>query len=252
MIVWQYVSISSGKSSTQKATLNSMVFDHSTTYRDGKIRNLPHRRRLQTLLRECDHLVRNGASKAYADFGCSSGYVTHLIVDRYGFKGARGFEYNAENLARAQAEFNTIKFSRLNLTVDTHTEKFDFATCLETLEHVGDYRQAVKFMHSTLNPGGVLLLTVPIEIGIKGIAKYLCKLAIGYDLRELTDRRWSRLSYFGALLSGRISEFRPQGRTGWGTHFGFDYRVLDAAVRDLGLNAQMFNRGTTRFYVIRR
>jgi SAM-dependent methyltransferase len=229
-----------------------MVFDHSTTYRDGRIRNLPHRRRLQTLMRECDQIYRDGAGKAYADFGCSSGYVTHLIVERYRFGVARGFEYNAENLARAQAEFNSVKFSRLNLTVDTLTEKFDFASCFETLEHVGDYRQAVKLMHSTLNPGGVLLLTVPIEIGVKGMAKYLCKIAIGYDLAELTDVRWARLRYFGAVLTGRIAQFRPEGRTGWGTHFGFDYRVLDAAIRDLGLNAQMFNRGTTRFYVIRR
>jgi len=40
-------------------------------------------------------------------------------------------------------------------------EKFQFVTCLSTLEHIPDHRAAVKGMHDALEPGGYLILTVP-------------------------------------------------------------------------------------------
>ncbi len=40
-------------------------------------------------------------------------------------------------------------------------DKFQFVTCLSTLEHILDHRTAVKGMHDALEVGGYLILTVP-------------------------------------------------------------------------------------------
>ncbi len=227
-----------------------MALDHSQTYRDGRLRNLPHRIRLRSLLQACDRQVTQASGKRYADFGCSNGYLTNLLAKRYQFSEARGFEFNADNLAKAQSDFEAVKFSYLNLNIDTLDEKFDFATCLETLEHVGDIRHALALMHRALRPGGTLLMTVPIEIGAIGIAKFLTKMAMGYDVRELTGEPGARWRYFKGLLAGRITEFRPADRTAWGTHFGFDYRTVDAVLDQTKLRYTTENRATTRFYIV--
>jgi 2-polyprenyl-3-methyl-5-hydroxy-6-metoxy-1,4-benzoquinol methylase len=41
------------------------------------------------------------------------------------------------------------------------TDTFDFICCISTLEHIKDYKKAVKNMVGLLNPGGHLLLTFP-------------------------------------------------------------------------------------------
>jgi 2-polyprenyl-3-methyl-5-hydroxy-6-metoxy-1,4-benzoquinol methylase len=227
-----------------------MALDHSQTYRDGRLRNLPHRIRLKSLVRACDRQIVDASSKRYADFGCSNGYLTHLLAERYRFAQATGYEFNAENLAKAQRDFSSVKFAYLNLNIDSLDEQFDFATCLETLEHVGDVRHALKLMHQALRPDGKLMITVPIEIGPIGLAKFLAKMAIGYDVRELTDEPGGRWRYFKGILAGRISEFRPADRTGWGTHFGFDYRTVDAVLDQMKVKYIVENRATTRFYIV--
>jgi SAM-dependent methyltransferase len=227
-----------------------MAFDHSTTYLDGRLRNLPHRIRLKSLISECDRQIGDGRNKRYADFGCSNGFITDLLTTRFQFAQANGYEFNAENLAKAKETYPAVRFSRLNLNVDTLDDKFDFASCFETLEHVGDMRHALTLMYEALRPGGRLLITVPIEIGAIGLTKFLTKMAIGYDVRELSEEPWGRSRYLKGILTGQISEFRDPDRTGWGTHFGFDYRLVDTALYQMRAKYRAVNRATTRFYVV--
>lgn len=101
-----------------------------------------------------------------------------------------------------------------------------------------------------LRRGGHALVSVPIEIGIWGIAKFLVKTPLyGYSMDELPGADVSG-AYVGALLRGRdISRFRA-ARAGWGTHFGFDYREVDRLLREQGAHFRARNVFTTRYYVI--
>lgn len=228
-----------------------MAFDHSTTYLDGRLRNLPHRVRLRKLIAECDALVTDAPSKSFADFGCSNGFLTSVMAERYRFRSAKGFDFHRENLATAATRYPSIRFELLDMNRGAVEQQFDFVTCLETVEHLGNPRHGVGILCRAVRPGGTLLISVPIEIGAVGMAKFLVKMAMGQTLHELIQQPNLRWRYFVALLRGRIQSLRDPARPGFGEHFGFDYRSLDAALRELGVPFTARNRASTRFYTVR-
>ena len=48
-----------------------------------------------------------------------------------------------------------------DITTPLAGRSFDAVTCISTLEHIPNHRDAVRVMFAALNPGGVLVITVP-------------------------------------------------------------------------------------------
>jgi hypothetical protein len=94
---------------------------------------------------------------------------------------------------------------------------------------------------------------VPIESGLRGLVKFLVKVAVfRYSLVELPSRRYRFPNYLGALLTSRsIAPFRDE-RNGWGTHFGFDWREVERILKTRGTRFQSWSDLTTRFVRVRR
>jgi 2-polyprenyl-3-methyl-5-hydroxy-6-metoxy-1,4-benzoquinol methylase len=226
-----------------------MLLDHSLTYTDGRIRNLPHRLRLRHIIKLLNTYASSPVT-TYADFGCSNGYLTNFLAGLIGARHSYGFDSNTDNLKAAQAAYPTINFQKLDLNKHHADLPFDFVTCLETLEHVGNLENALQVLLNSVKPGGTLLITVPIEIGLVGLGKIIAKRSLGRELKELGI---SPKDYLLALFRGRrMSQFRP-GKERYATHLGFDYRYIDDLLssrknQDL---VKAFNNVTTRFYVFR-
>jgi SAM-dependent methyltransferase len=229
-----------------------MALDHSLTYRVHSLRNLPHRMRLRAIEREARRL-NLGAGLSYADFGCSGGYITERVRRLTRAGRAWGFDHLEAHLARGRRQYPAIEFSLIDLNQpNAEVPPCDFVSCFEMLEHVGNLEAAIGNLLAAIKPGGMALVTVPIEIGPQGIAKFIAKMAYGYSLSELPQAPALFRRYVMALLTGaRMSRFRDQ-RRGWGTHFGFDYRDVDDALWRYGEPFRAWNHGTTRFYCIRR
>jgi hypothetical protein len=124
---------------------------------------------------------------------------------------------------------------------------FDVVTCFETLEHVGDVKIAVQNLLSSCKDGGLIMISVPIEIGVIGLIKYLVKrLLFRYQFPLVTSEK----NYVYDLLNGgRISKHRAK-QSGYGSHFGFDYRDVDDIVGGIRCSqSRIWNSGTTRFYL---
>ena len=67
-----------------------------------------------------------------------------------------------ESYWRGQAFFNHHwLIEDHDITMPVEGRSFDAVTCISTLEHIPDHRQAVRVMLAALNPGGVLVITVP-------------------------------------------------------------------------------------------
>ncbi len=96
-----------------------MGIDHSATYRDKSLKNLVHRHRLRTILSIIERdLVLDG--RTLADVGCSNGYLTALMNERFKPSLARGYDHDPDNLARARASHPGIEFETIDLnTVST-------------------------------------------------------------------------------------------------------------------------------------
>lgn len=230
-----------------------MSIDHSLTYRKFTFKNLPHRVRFSKILSILDQLHKEyNFDESYLDIGCSNGYITDIIKNRYKFQHATGMDHNTENLALAKQKYPsvTFEFIDLNIPPENRSNKFDLVTCFETLEHVGDLKTALHNILNYVDSKGLVVITVPIEINLIGLLKFLAKVYLyRYSLEELPGQP-SKSEYLKALIKGSsISKFRDS-RGGWGTHFGFDYRSVDEILQSKKINFKAKNFLTTRLYVV--
>src|SRR3990167_7696349 len=231
----------------------NLTCDHSKTYKEKKLRNIPHIMRL----RDIERLIREnkgGDVHRYADLGCSNGFLTNRIGRILKADQIIGYDHNRENLACASNQYSDITFLFTNFNEKgAIKEKSDFVTCFETLEHVGEPQIAVHNIINALNEKGTAVISVPIEIGVRGLLKLIVKTFVyKYSMEELPEGRANFGRYLWALLTGeRISRFRDK-RCGWGTHFGFDYRDIDETLKEERIEYTAKNCGFTRFYIVRK
>jgi len=225
-----------------------MAIDHSLTYTQFRVRNIPHILRLRKIKQV---VVENSSATEprYADVGCSNGYITNIISRAISAKATAGFDHS-NNLIEARKAYPDFDFTFIDLNKENAVKRtFDIVTCFETLEHVGKIEPALDNLMKLTERGGKLILSVPIEIGAWGLFKYLAKRFLyRYEL-PLDCSDWT---YFIALIKGEdISRFRPS-RNGFGSHFGFDYRVIDRYLAKGSVHSGLtvWNSFTTRFYVV--
>jgi hypothetical protein len=123
--------------------------------------------------------------------------------------------------------------------------------CFETLEHIGNCMVGLNNLLRSTSEGGTLLITVPIEIGLIGIIKFLVKtLFFRYRLNELPGRMLYFKYLTSLVLHRDMSKFRDK-RYGWSTHFGFDYRLIDRYLKSNLIKYRSETIMTTRFYIIK-
>jgi 2-polyprenyl-3-methyl-5-hydroxy-6-metoxy-1,4-benzoquinol methylase len=231
-----------------------MPIDHSATYKDRSLKNFLARSRLRAILSIIEANIEF-ADKTYADVGCSNGFLTDLLSARFKPSISCGYDHNQDNLAVARSTYQNLKFDLIDLNAKPSTAPvtYDVVTCFEVLEHVGNIPNALgTLLNMTAPAGGVLFLTVPIEIGWRGTIKFLIKtLLYRYKLDELPQQENLFQQYLGSLLMNRrMDRFRDR-RSGWSSHFGFDYREVDDLLTERSLPFESFNEGMTRFYLVR-
>jgi SAM-dependent methyltransferase len=140
-----------------------------------------------------------------------------------------GYDHNerlielARNKNIPNAEFKCLDLNNVTII----NPEFDVATCFETLEHVGDYKNAFVNIYNNLKQSGIMIITVPNETGMAGLIKFLGRLITGHSTYSgfFTDK--SCIKYIWHLLRNKyIDGFRPPGLPAYGFHLGFDYRRL--------------------------
>ena len=209
---------------------------HETTYKQKNLASLIHRDRLRVIRRVFQKYVPPAAG-SWADFGCSNGFIVEAVVKTRGSSFTRivGHDHKDELLALArQKNIPNVEFRLFNLNeIGDTVERFDVVTSFETLEHVASYQTAFVNLYNHVNDGGVLIVTVPNEIGFTGLAKFLSRLALQRNAYAgfFDDR--SPIDYVRALIArGPIESFRRPSPGGYGPHLGFDYRRLDDFVQE--------------------
>jgi SAM-dependent methyltransferase len=218
-------------------------------YTSHSLHTVPHRIRVRQVIGELRGL--NLEDFSYADVGCGGGTITRRIVEAIQPMRTVGYDANPELIQAAAKVFPDICFRVWNLTgvrpPEEKEEKYDLVTCLETLEHIEDYESALgNLLRITAR---VLLITVPIELGLLGTAKFAAKAMLGRKPLG-GEHRGTSWEYFNtALASGDISRFRVRSTDGFFvSHAGFDYRKIDSFLRRSGIKFPARNRGWNRFY----
>lgn len=217
-----------------------MIHTHAVTYKGFGISKFVHRARLKKILKIFGKLnLERKKDVAYADFGCSDGFIISYLKNSLGYFNnwaVYGFDYEDKllNLAKERSLLNSIfiKFD-LNKINKNYQNLFDVVTSFETIEHTGNYKNAFDNIYLSCKPGGVIFISVPNEIGLPGIIKFIGRKVLKRNVYGNFFKGASKLKYLLALVTGKdIEAFRSCKANGWGPHLGFNYRNFEKYILD--------------------
>ena len=117
---------------------------------------------------EADHLERYkfackfAQGKSVLDIACGVGYAGPMFIQS-GAVSYYGVDINDKLVEYAKDKFASelIGYSVGNICTFKIDKKFDLISCFETIEHIRDYKTAIKNLYDMLNPGGTLLVSSP-------------------------------------------------------------------------------------------
>ena len=219
------------------ALVVQLMLIHERSYRGASISSVLHRFRLRRIMRTIRtlSLPKNGR---FADYGCSTGFLFEVLLNsipEVRSMALFGFDHSEKLLEVGRLKnIDNAVFRHVNLNVPTreYSEQFDLVTCFETLEHVGDITNALSTLISSCKTGGTIVLSLPNEIGIPGLVKYVGRRVLRKNAYGDFFNSCSELRYFWHLLAGKpIEIFRTPAAAGWGPHLGFDWRSIDSYLR---------------------
>jgi 2-polyprenyl-3-methyl-5-hydroxy-6-metoxy-1,4-benzoquinol methylase len=214
------------------------AWTHARSYVGLSPTNFVHRarlNRLRSLLRQLDLSSRG----LVIDLGCSDGFILSELrrnEDLPPTWRVAGYDCVPRLLQAARRRrLPRARFRRIDLNdaAARVTKPGDVVLCLETLEHVGDYRSALQVLHNAVNPGGRLILSMPNEVGLVGLVKFLTRPLLRRNAYEDFFSSYRQvLRYALAVATYRdLEPFRSPPRGGWGPHLGFDHRKVKRHIR---------------------
>lgn len=197
------------------------AYDQQTVDNPSWVKRLSHRRRFEVAAQ----LLSPQDGEAVLDYGTGDGYLVALLAGRQPRARYMAFEPVAE--MRAQAR---VLWSRAGIEPALYAQReamrglaVDKLACMEVMEHLDEplLAQAFADFRSLLAPGGLLMLSVPIETGATALAKN--------GVRTLLGQRFVNGSLGNVLnaAAGRTERIARASRDGYiETHVGFNHRRL--------------------------
>jgi 2-polyprenyl-3-methyl-5-hydroxy-6-metoxy-1,4-benzoquinol methylase len=225
-----------------------------------------HQTRLNNIL-DLFNKVPVPNSGKLGDFGCSDGYIIEIFQNTvfkgkdwhyYGFDHAEEYVKLAVDRKLPNSEFYTFD---LNILTDKWAQQFDFVTCFETLEHTGDYKNAIMNLYTACKVGGAVILSIPNEKGFQGFTKYAARRILRRNAYEDFFDNRSEVQYALALILNRpIEPFRQPPQDSWGPHLGFDWTMVEKFINEalvVPKKCELIHKGGSffnfnRLYVIKR
>ena len=183
-------------------------------------------------------LVAPRAGGRLLDYGCGDGTFAAMVHTQ--FTETVGLDVDPKQVDEAAARLGRLPGVRFGLTAAPFpgpgpTAPFDVVTCMEVLEHCleDERRRVIGVLADLVAPGGLVVVSVPIEIGPTLAGKQLARAIAG--LRGLGDykhrERYAPLEFLRSLAGLRIARVPLEGRGPDGPyryygHKGFDYREV--------------------------
>ena len=131
-------------------------FEQDFYYNDWKGKLLGNKERERYIL---EILSKVKSNESFLDIGCSEG---HFVEKMKHCKKCVGIDVDEKYLENAKKRFAKGVFLKMNATkLDFKNKEFDWILCTEVLEHIPNYKKALKEM-SRVNKK-FLLITIPLE-----------------------------------------------------------------------------------------
>jgi SAM-dependent methyltransferase len=179
-----------------------------------------HRRRFDTAVRLLD--VRPGCR--VLDYGSGDGFLVQLLLPQLPASDLTALEPLPFLQEQFRQRFEGVEVRLAESSRDLPSGSFDRIACLEVLEHLRppEVETTLRELERLLAPGGILVVSVPIEIGPSVLVKYLAARVI-----TRMDRWYTPREVFRSTL-GLPVERDAEGS--FLSHRGYDHRATRAAL----------------------
>jgi SAM-dependent methyltransferase len=185
------------------------------------------------ILDAIDKAVPQDVSGDYLDVGSGEGELLNLVKLRYSCLRCFACDYTAELIRLSDQTVNIVDLNREPLPYPDN--RFALATCVETIEHLENYRATLREIHRVLKPGGLTVVSTPNVLNLRSRLRYL---TFGFP------------SLFGPLPVGDREAHSTAGHispVGW---FHLAHALLDAGFIDLKLSIDKFQRRSLISFVL--
>lgn len=98
------------------------------------------------------------------------GELLRLVRAHYPFRSF-GCDYTDKLLSVPGIEIHTVDLNREPLPYSDN--RFALVTCIETVEHLENYREVVREIYRVLQPGGVAVFSTPNILNLRSRLRYL-------------------------------------------------------------------------------
>ncbi len=130
-------------------------------------------------------LAREFAGKRILDYGCGDGtFLALTLLTHDAPAGAVGAELSPNHVQDCRRRYQhepRLQFVPVeDLAGVEHRGRYDAVFCMEVLEHVVDWEPELARLARALKPGGKLIISVPIEIGVPLMVKQVVRRIAGW------------------------------------------------------------------------
>lgn len=191
----------------------------------SRIISWSHRRRFQVGL----DLASALSGQQLLDYGCGDGTFLAMLMERKDSPAsAVGAEIDDSVVADCRKRLGAdarLSFSR----TDALDSTFDGLVCMEVMEHVVEREPIFEQWKSLVRPGGLILVSVPVETGPVLIAKQTIRRVAGWrgigDYPGIAPYSW--VEYLRSIFARSSQHItRPVHPGGTYCHKGFNWRLL--------------------------
>ena len=95
------------------------------------------------------------------EIGCGTGYVLSGIAENFPDVRLQGSEIFVAGLAEAAARLQSVELMQMDARNIPFRDEFDVIGAFDVLEHIEQDETVLQQVHQALNPGGLVLMTVP-------------------------------------------------------------------------------------------
>jgi SAM-dependent methyltransferase len=180
-------------------------------------------------------LLEAGANSVVLDYGAGDGFLLELLLPAIPAENLTALE-SVDFLCQQIRQRFGERIRIVGSADELPEASFDRIACLEVLEHLQPDRvqAAIADLDRLLAPDGVLVVSVPIEVGPTALFKYVAAVVL-----TRMDRRYRPREIISATL-GRPVRRDPTMK--FLPHKGFDYRRMRALLqRHFSLEREAFS-----------
>lgn len=164
------------------------------------------------------------SSGDHLDVGSGTGELLRLVRAHSPFRSF-GCDYTDKLLSVPGPKIDTVDLNRQPLPYKDN--QFALVTCIETIEHLENYREVIREIYRVLQPWGVAVFSTPNILNLRSRLRYLSS---GF------------YNLFGPLASDESDIHTTRGHINPVSWFYLSHALLSAGFRDLNVTVDKYQR----------